>query len=123
MTIAADIAKLGNYDDEDIGNHVTQAFKLLRIFFGGTLVEDQDENWDVIATNQAIYLLDRTQLQRGARQDPTIIVPPLLANSTVKMIEELRAVAAASTTPEVKVTTDSQPPKTNQGEHWSDPVI
>ena len=120
MTIADDIAKLGDYHADDVTNAVAEAYDQLYIFYGSALVEGADLAWDKIAKTFSIHIVDRMQLQRRAGRDPTIEVPQLVPSIILRLIKELKATASVNVNPSLKMDMEYTPPDANHGEHWRD---
>lgn len=112
MTIAADVAKLGNYDSTDITNMVAESYLGISLHMGVTQVEGADTNIDQIAKQYAVYLLDRLEIQRRAKIDSTVKVPPLMTQDIIELI------AGQAQTVNQEWQVDSSPP--DPPLHWRD---
>lgn len=88
MTVAADIAALGDYNSTKITNIVAVTFKQLSLYAGEPIAETEDEDWDTIAVNYGIYLLDRQTIQERAKTEPTLTVPPIMPDFIQELIDK-----------------------------------
>jgi len=120
--IAISIGNLGKYDSTDVTDLVAEALDLLSMYFGSTLTEDLDDNWNRITKVYATYLLDRKDIKNSALTDPTIIVPTLLPKSITDLVDNIIASATRGTNPETKFHGEHRPPQTRNGEHWRDRI-